>query len=473
MKIFFLNPPFLSGDLYMKEVGRCGRRAVAGELWPQTGLAYLAAVALELNCDVQLRDAMASRIPLQKLEQIVADFQPDLVIANTTTPTFRNDAEVLRILKQRSPAVYAFTGTHVSALPEESLKNSSADLVFVNEAESTLEEVIRKWDHWSDIPGLAYRENGKIIVTSACPYIRDLDSLPCPARELLPNDKYRMPFFENESYATLIPTRGCPWKCTFCRAGRVWGTRVRTRSPENVAGEIRRIRDDLNIRNVVFMTDSLTLDKKWINAFLDLILKENLEFRWICNSRVDAVTPEMLKKMKQAGCLLVSYGVESGSPEILEASKKKITLEQSRDAVKWTKEAGILCMAYFILGLPGETRETIEKTIRFARELNPDYVNFHVATPFPGTELYEIARENGWLVSEDWTDYEEEGSAVIRTEDLSADELVEAQKRAMRSFYLRPGRIIRELASIRNMEQLKARAKAGISLFTTLIGKKN
>ncbi len=272
---------------------------------------------------------------------------------------------------------------------------------------------------------------------------------------------------------TVIPTRGCPWQCTFCRAGKVWGSKIRSRSPENVIEEIRQIKENLGIRNVVFMTDSLTLDKTWAARFFDAILEQSLEFRWICNSRVDAVNPEILSGMKKAGCLLISYGVESGSQEILDAAKKKITLEDSRNAIQWTREAGILSMAYFILGLPGETPETIEQSIIFACDLDPDYVNFHIATPFPGTELYDIAKEKGWLVTTDWSEYEEEGSAVLRTEALTARDLVCAQKRAMRRFYMRPGRILKEIRSVKSFTQFKARLKAGFSLFRLLSRKKN
>jgi len=458
----------------MKELGRCGRRAVAGELWPQTGLAYLAAVALREKCEVRLIDAMASGKTLEELKNTISDFTPEIIIANTTTPTFKNDALVLKELKRVHPrGIFAFTGTHVSALPEESLKSSLADLIFINEAEQTLSELIRKWDNWNDIPGLAFKKENEIVITSPCPYISNLDELPFPARELLPSDKYRMPFFEDESFATVIPTRGCPWKCTFCRAGRVWGSKIRTRSPESVIKEIRQTTDKLNIRNIVFMTDSLTLDKKWANAFFDAIITTGLQFRWICNSRVDAVTPEILGKMKKAGCLLVSYGVESGNQEILDASKKKITLQDSRNAIKWTRDAGILSMAYFILGLPGETRETIQASIRFAIDINPDYVNFHIATPFPGTELYDLAKENGWLATTDWSLFEEEGSAVMQIGDLTPEELRKAQKRAMRRFYLRPKKIAREILGIKSWQQFKARCKAAWSLFSTLVSKKN
>jgi radical SAM superfamily enzyme YgiQ (UPF0313 family) len=173
---------------------------------------------------------------------------------------------------------------------------------------------------------------------------------------------------------------------------------------------------------------------------------------------------EMLKKMKKAGCISISYGIESGSQKILDSSKKGITLAQSKKAIDMTKKAGIGTFAYFIIGLPGENWDTIRQTIRFAKRLDPDYVNFHIATPFPGTELYDIAVKNKWLVSDNWADFEEEGSAVLRTEDLSPKDLVKAQKMAMRSFYMQPKTILKQLLKIRNLNDIKVRIDTAIKL---------
>jgi radical SAM superfamily enzyme YgiQ (UPF0313 family) len=193
-----------------------------------------------------------------------------------------------------------------------------------------------------------------------------------------------------------------------------------------------------------------------------------MKFQWICNSRVDAVDPDMLRLMRQTGCKLISYGVESGNQEILNRAKKRVDLNQSSNAIHLTRKAGILSMAYFILGLPGETQQTIDETIAFMKNLDPDYINVHIATPFPGTELYDIAEQKGWLVSHDWKDYEEEGSAVIRTAELSTEELVEAQKRAMREFYTRPRVILRELFRFRNRSPLSSRIRAGFNIIRTI-----
>jgi len=494
MRILFLNPPHLTGDIYMKEIGRCGRRAVAGEVWPQTGLAYLAAVALQTNSEARIIDAMALSYSLEKLLEEISLFKPDLIVTNTTTPTFDNDVIVFTEIRNKIPdVILSFTGTHISALPEESLRKSNADFIFLNEAEETLKDILIKTkeyfkdtgnknstasnfknfflDEIRDVSGIAYLIEDKFYQTSARPFIDPLDSLPFPARHLLPNEKYIMPFFENKPFVTIIPTRGCPWRCIFCRAGKVWGNKVRTRSIENVLDEIEQIIRDLKIRNVAFMTDSFTLNRKWTLRFLEGILQRNIKFKWVCNSRVDAADIEMLELMKKAGCRLISYGVESGDQEILDRAKKGIKLESSARAIEMTRKAGIISMAYFILGLPGETTETIKRSIEFAKKINPDYANFHIATPFPGTELYEIASRNNWLVSDKWCDYEEEGSAVLRTESLTAEDLMKAQRMAMRKFYLRPSKLFFEVFSLRSPSQFFSHIKAGLKIFSALFKK--
>ncbi|MCX7918574.1 MAG: B12-binding domain-containing radical SAM protein [bacterium] len=472
MKILLLNPPHLSGTIYMKELGRCGRKSIAGELWPQTGLAYLAAVLLQSGHDCKILDAMAEGITIIELQHQINRFAPELIVIHTTTPTFNNDAAVIEFISKSQPQdsklKLGFTGTHVTVLPYESLAASVADFILIGEAEYTLLELANEFNaDWSKISGLAFRDkSGQIQINSRRPLISDLDTIPFPARHLLPNQKYRMPFFDGEPFVTIIPSRGCPYQCTFCRAGAVWGEKIRLRSVQNVCDEIELVINQYNIRNIVFMTDALTLKKSWTVELCNMIQMRKLNFRWIGNSRVDTVDFEMLKLMHAAGCELISYGIESGNQEILDRAKKRITLAQAEQAIRWTKEAGILAFAYFIIGLPGETWETIDQSISFAKKLDPDYVNFHIATPFPGTELYQIAKDNHWLITDDWSQFEEEGSAVMRTEHLTASDLIQAQKKAMRQFYFRPRQFGREIMRIRNVKDLKKKIHAGLKVFS-------
>jgi radical SAM superfamily enzyme YgiQ (UPF0313 family) len=404
-------------------------------------------------------------------------FRPDLLIVHTVTPTHNSDVAFCAQVKKTHPEIpIAFVGTHAAALGETVLRSSPADLAVADEGEIPLvllaDASNRAGEGTADIaalaeqvPGLwAKHKDGHVTFGGPGPLVEDLDGLPLPARDLLPNHRYRMPFFGGEPFATVIPSRGCPWKCSFCRSGLTWGDRVRTRSVPNVLDELEDLESRWGIRNVVFMTDTFTYRKDWVLDICGGMVKRGLNFRWICNSRVDTIDSERLAAMAKAGCRMIAYGVESADPKILQATGKGITPEQSLEAIRLTKEAGIPTFAYFIVGLPGETRETIRKTIDFAIRSDPDHAFFHVATPFPGTQLYDLAEAKGWLVTKNWDLYEEDGGGVMRTEFLSPDDLRKAQKMAVREFYLRPSRLIHEIRSIRGLRDLWVRVSAGMAL---------
>lgn len=469
-QVFFINPPSPQQTVYMKELGRCGRKSVAGELWPQTGLAYLAAVSRKAGYDANVLDAMAEGMTPQQALEHIQSFQPDLCVLHTTTPTFSFDRLFAAQLKEQLPqTLLAMTGTHVSALPRETLEGSDTDIAIVGEAEDTITEILDalrngKPPQDSAIPGTWTKKNGSIINHESRPPRDPLDSLPFPARDLLPNERYHMPFFGDEPFVTVISSRGCPYQCIFCRAGLTWGERTRHRSPDNVLEELRTVRDTLGIRNVVFMTDLFTIRKPWVLEICNRMVEENLGIRWICNSRADSVDPDMLRLMKKAGCQLISYGLESGDQEILDRTRKCLQLEHGRNAIAWTRDAGILAFGYFIIGLPGETWDTIQKTIDYAIKVEPDYALFHIATPFPGTELYSWAQQNGFLQTHDWSDFDEETGVCMRTEHLSAEDLLQAKKMATRRFYLRPGRLWKEVSSVRSLKEFALKARAGLKV---------
>jgi len=453
----------------MKELGRCGRLSAAGEVWPQTGLAYLASVARQAGAEVQLLDAMALDWSPSRTAQAVKGFKPDAIFVHLTTPTFNNDKEFCKALKQGLPsAVFVVVGSHASALPEEVLRDFPTDYALVREGETPVQALaeLGGFIRESLPPGFRWLDDDGVMQSSGdSGMIADLDSLPHPARDLLPNTRYKMPFFGREPFATVISSRGCPYGCTFCRAGVSWGKKVRARTVSNVVEEILLLRHKFHIRNVVFMTDSFTFDRDWVLETCAAM--EDSRVRWICNSRVDAVDEEMLHSMKRAGCLLISYGLESGSQELLKSCRKNITLEQSREAIKLTRQAGITSFGYFIFGLPGETWDTVHQTIDFALDVGPDYALFHVATPFPGTRLFEEAKEKGLLLEMDWALCDEESVGIMRTESLSPDDLRKARQLAIRRFYLRPQRIMKELAQMRSLESLLARGKAAAKVLTT------
>lgn len=484
MKILILNPPHIEGTLYMKEVGRCGRKSISGEYWPQTGLAYLAAIAEKEGAEVRLWDGMLPNQGLIALKTSIHNNTPDVIIALTSTPTSSNDLQVAQELKKVNRNIQiGLVGTHSSVYPMEMLQayldnsinmNSSnrisiIDFVLLNEAEQTLAQMIAIWkdqfSRWKQVSrekhvkSIAFLLEEELYLNSELNITGNLNDLPLPARHLMRVKSYTMPFFD-EPFVTIIPSRGCPFPCIFCRAGKVWGKKVRMRSVDSVINEMEHVYSEFGITNFVFMADSFTFSSEWVIKFCEALLDKKFGFKWICNSRVDAVNDEMLSFMKRAGCQLISYGVESSDPEILENAGKKTTPRQIIDAFRMTRRAKILSFAYFILGLPGESIQTIKKSIAFSKKLGADYVNFHIATPFPGTEFYQFAKAHELLTTTDWSQYEEEGCAVISYPELTKDQLIAWQKKAMKSFYLRPLRLLRELFRLRSFSELLTKLKA-------------
>jgi radical SAM superfamily enzyme YgiQ (UPF0313 family) len=271
-----------------------------------------------------------------------------------------------------------------------------------------------------------------------------LDELPFPARHLLRNELYRSP--ESGRMLTTIQTgRGCPARCTFCSVHAVAGRKVRQRSPENVVGEIRECVDRFGIREFLFHADTFTMNRNWVINLCRRIVEESLSIRWGCNSRVDTIDPERLQWMKRAGCWVIGYGVESGSDETLKRIRKGATRAQAVDAVRMTKEADIRAHTFFVIGFPWETEDDIRETIAFARELDPDFFDFNIVYPLPGTEIHRTVVEEG-LFDETRVEDGGYGSAAVRTRHVSARKLEEMRRRALWSMYLRPRYVVRTLA---------------------------
>ncbi len=466
MNVLLLNPPYIEKKkIFMKEIGRCGSTASGNQFWPQTGLAYLAAVA-EQEHNVKIIDGIAEQLNFDEILKVVKQFNPEVILIHTTTPTFKNDSLVLELLKKEHNSRYGFVGNHVSNTVLETLKETGADFVLINEPEWTFKELLEKIEEdWSTIKGIGYKKKGKAVINGLRVMKDNLDELPLPARHLLPNKKYRMVLTNNEPFATIVPSRGCPYSCIYCRVGYPWGKRFRKRSVENVYREMAEVKNKFSINNIVFMADTFTLDKIWVLDLCKKIVDEKLQVNWFCNSRIDSIDKEMAHAMKEAGCSLVSFGVESGNQEILNRAKKNVDLNKAKYAIKVTQDAGIRAFAYFIIGLPGETNESIKKTIKFAKSLNPDYVNFHIATPHPGTELQEMAEKNGWIMDYDYEHYDQSGNySVMRNENLSAEEIYKAQKKAMKDYYLRPTQVIKQISRVRKPKDLVDMVKIGLKV---------
>jgi radical SAM superfamily enzyme YgiQ (UPF0313 family) len=307
----------------------------------------------------------------------------------------------------------------------------------------------------TEIKGIGYKDDGKIIINPPRDIIPDIDVFPFPAYDLLPMDKYYPASggYKRKPSLGMITSRGCPGRCTFCK-GNVLGERIRFRSAKKIIEEIIFLQKNFGIKDIAFYDDTFTTNKQNVKDFCDLILKNNLDLTWSCFSRVDTVDQDLLQIMKRAGCHQLMYGVESADKEILKNINKRITLEKVKDTIGATKKAGIDTRLAFMIGNPGETEETIKKTIKYAISLDPDLVSFNITTPYPGTEMFAWAEKNNFLIHKNWEEYDL-SRPVMELPTVSSKKVLEYYKKAYRQFYLRPSYIFKRLLKLKSLDDIR------------------
>lgn len=389
---------------------------------PPLGLCYAAAACEAAGAQVIILDYIVSHYTPQKLAAALDAFQPDVVGTNSVTMNFHSAIQIIQDAKAHRPGIVTMMGgPHVSFDVHQTLtRYPELDLIVVGEGEQTLAElipVIRCREKWNDVQGIAFREKDAVVTTPERPLIADLDTLPLPARHLLPISRYLALGFP----VSIITSRGCPNKCIFCLGRRMVGHKPRFRSPSQVVDEIEHILS-YGFTWINIADDLFTANKRRVKAVCGEILRRGVKFTWSAFARVNTVDPEMLSLMKSAGCNSIGFGVESGSPEILRRAKKGITIEQIKQATAWSKAAGLRPHASFIVGLPGETHETLAQTEELARSLDVEY-GYHLLAPFPGTTLREkIDTYDLEILTDDYRRYDA-NQAIVRTAGLSAKEM--------------------------------------------------
>jgi radical SAM superfamily enzyme YgiQ (UPF0313 family) len=469
MNVVLINPPWTSESSY-------GVRS--NSRWPHTRkdkrlpfplyLGYSAALLEKGGHRVSVIDAVAEDIhqPEELIKRIGG--KADLAIIETSTPSINQDLECTKAIKDELDIGTAFVGTHSSYFHNEILRDHPfIDYILRGEYEYTaleLSDNLGKDNRLSGILGLSYRNANDVMINDSRPLIEDLDALPFPARHLFDMSAYDTHLYHRPSFL-MISSRGCPFQCIYCLwPSLMYGHRFRTRSPENIIEEILMLKKEYGAREIMFDDDTLTFSKEHVSGICNELLERDANIFWNCFGRVDTVSQEMLGLMSRSGCEMIRYGIESGSEELMRKSKRNTTLKQARDAIKWTKEAGMRTYGTFLIGLPGETNESIQKTIDFAKELDPYVVQFSIATPYPGTEYYEFVRERDLLNTNDWREFDGSCKAIIKTETLSSDELENAVARAWNEFYLRPSYIAKiiksNIGSIEGIKMLMSGAKA-------------
>jgi len=438
MEVLLVNPPDIASKY----------KDVLGLTAPPLGLAYIGAVLEENDVEVTILDAPALDMDFQGYQRELANKHVDLLGVQTTTPTIKQALAVGKITKELHPeCTVTMGGYHATFMPEQVLENDFVDVVVRNEGEyATLElvDAIENDKPLRNIDGINYRDGDRIVETPKRRPIEDLDALPFPARHLLPMSEYML-FGRKQVLATMICSRGCPMGCSFCASSAMHGRRVRFRSPENAAAEMEQVVDDYKVRMVGFMDDTFTLFPKWVDSFCKGIISRGIDVVWGCTARVDRFNKELLSQMWKAGCRTLLFGVESGNQKILDNVQKGTKVGQAKRAFKTAKDIGMHTIASMTLGMPGESKTTIDETIGFAKRVNPDYALFSLATPYPGTKFYELASKMGLIRIKDWTHFTLL-TPVIETVDLTLRELQDTQREAFKEFYLRPNYLFKQLS---------------------------
>jgi len=495
--LLLVNPPAPDRGIWIRSQHRVGRRSREGMIWPQVSLAQMAALFPDKR--VEVIDAIPLRMGWDEFEALLREKRPRYYVTQVTAPTLQNDMFGVFLAKSLGATTIAF-GTHVTPIPEETMRAYPAlDYVLLGEPELTLRELVDLLDAGSskleagcskleagsskldagawwpgvepafaarlkrlftttdpdwkpawlgkekntqyairNTKGLVWRDGAEIVMNPSRPFIANLDDLPLPRHELLPWQKYRAPLVGGP-YTFLVSSRGCPAACRFCIKHVSYGRSVRFRSPENVLAEIAQL-VALGISNIHMYADLFTINREHVVGICEGILEQGWKLRWTCNSRVDFVDEELLQLMARAGCWMISWGIESAEPAMLERMHKGITTEQVAQALRWSKAAGIMNWGYFIIGLPGETEASIRKTIDFAKQLPIDLALFHIAAPHPGTPFFFEVVENGWFrPGTRWEEVDMDRSTVLDYPNLSAEDLEGWAKRAFREWAFRPG----------------------------------
>jgi radical SAM superfamily enzyme YgiQ (UPF0313 family) len=313
----------------------------------------------------------------------------------------------------------------------------------------------------ASIKGLGWRQAGEIIVNWDRPFFKSLDDLPMPLHHLLPLDSYRMPMIKGP-YTFIVTSRGCPAGCKYCIKHVSYQFAVRLRSPEKLLEEITQLYQ-IGIHHIHMYSDLFTVNREQVVELCRLLIEKGPKITWTCNSRVDYVDEEMLTLMGKAGCQLISWGIESGNEMILKKAHKGYRMEQAYNALRWAKKAGIKNWGYFIIGLPGETVETIHDTMEFSKKLPLDIALFHVAAPYPGTPFFFEVVENGWFRSDvNWEEVDMDQATVLDYPDLKAEDLLYWQKRAFREWAFRPGPIITFIKGMNSWAGFKSAIDIGL-----------
>ena len=483
--ILLINPPSSISERYGKEdMGEVG-----GDLIP-LGMASLAAYIREKGFGVGALDCPTLRIDNERVYQIILEKNPDIIGFSTTTYSLSRATELAKKIREKLPnKLTIIGGSHANVAGIETANDYDVfDIIAYgldgeyiahdivknfSEKNCNREEFLNDPKILENIKGIIYKKNGKVFKNKPKENIKDLDELPLPARDLFPMERY-IPLpnqYKKLPLTNMVVIRGCPYFCTFCDQA---GTGARRRSPQKVIEEIKDCVEKYGIKEISFWDDTMSYHKKWMKEFLNLLINENLDLVWSCYAAVNTVDKEILKLMRQAGCWNIFYGYETAIEELAEniqTNRKNKNFERMKQVAKWTKEVGIEVRGSFLIGLPGETPELAKKTVQNAIELDPDYAQFTLVCPYPGTKLAKEIEAGKWgrFITRDLEEYQCWNVTWLPEGYKNPKELKDMERYAFRKFYLRPGYIAKRILKIRTLEDINRYVKGGTALIKSFL----
>lgn len=466
MRIVFINPPMaVTEQIYTKRVAR--QYTASAYVLPHTSIAYLAGYLLKAGVEVEIIDAFALDLSLAETAERVKRSAPLAVGYSLCTQNFLNSLSWIEGIKAATGIPTVVGGLQMSVYPREVLSYSAVDYGVIGDGWETLPELLECLASGGDLSrvrGICYREEGEYRATEERPRRFTLEDVPFMARQLLPNDRYTTVMTRRWPITIMLSALGCPMRCAYCD---VPPDRYQARSPGHVVEEIAECVEKFGIREILFQDETFTLGRSRVLEICELIRSRGLEVDWSIRARPDYVDREILEAMKGAGLSKINLGIESGNPEILRKMNRDIPLDQVRRAVAWTKEAGITTLGFFIVGFPGETASDVEATVRFALELDCDFIQVNKMVPQPPSPVYrELVERTG---IDYWREYTLGNAGVLKDlpgigSDFDPDALDRLQRRFFRRYYYRPRYVARRLRRVGSWKEMKGLAKAALAI---------
>jgi len=470
LKVLMLGPP--TTNMVQSNVPEVVDQETGA--YPPLGLLYVAAFA-EKNTphEIEVLDANLEGLSPEQIGEEVRRRKPDVVGIQTLTFSLIDVILAAKAIKRARPeALVVLGGPHVYLYPDETMEIPEVDYLILGEGEEPFAQLLEVLDSGGDlakVQGLVRRENGTVVKNPPPPLRRDLDALPHPARHLTPYERYYSVLARATPITTLMSSRGCPYRCIFCDRPHL-GKIFRARSAASVVEEME-LCERMGIREIFFYDDTFSINRRRTIEICKRIRERGLKVAWDIRARVNTLDEETLDHLAEAGCARIHLGVEAGTPEIIRVLRKEIDLDQAKRVFEMAAERGITTLAYFMIGNPTETREQIEATVAFAKSLKADFVHFAVTTPYPGTELYRMGLEQGVLPRDYWREFARDPRPDFRPmlweEILTRNELIALLDWAYKSFYRRPGYLVRRALRVRSWAELRRQVRAGLRLLTS------